>query len=800
MLLRKPPSVSPTESALQRATAQYVARSQKPLPQLGLSGTVRDPERNPIAGARVCAGCANCEPTGAAPSPCTVSDEQGAYGFERLDKGGYYLSASADGFVPGSPAGGEPVFIDAAPRAGLDIVLRPGGETLAGVVLDATGGPISHAHVRAIRMEAPRIALEMESDDLGRFRFSFVPGHVLLTAEADGYAPARAAYAAPNTDAKLVLTPGGGIEGHVVTADGGQPIPGVQVRVVPDAMRSTMIFRAAISDERGHFALDGLEPGRYAVIARGDRFTGELPEPIELGLAAKRTGIRIELQAATEVSGTVVSGSGKDVCRQGGFVALGGPDPTRPLPFDALDQNRKAIAAVRDQPPGPEQVALIQADGSVHFPGVPSGYYFVAVHCFGHDLRSGPRMLTVSGEPEISGLRWEVERGVKLAVRVLDGSGAAVAGARFMLKYPDPGEDRPTPIYQMETDSTGRNEVPGLPFGRYELQAPGGTEQAEPVTVELRHGQERVEATLKLRGSGTIEAEVKANDGSAVEDARLSVLRASDPTAAPAPNDRAADALIVDVIPLGRGRFRLGPLSAGRYLVRADDGVNPPVESGSELEVAGGQTARTTLVLDRGGSISGRVLDDNNDPLPNVWVSVAYVPEVKPGGRPSLLPFSSPKRVLTDEEGSYRLEGLSVSGTRYTLRAEEPYGSAAVKRDVRAGDTVELTLFAPRAITGLAVDARGQPLQRFSVRAESREAGVQRVATFDDRTGRFSITNVIPGRVQLTLSTETASTDTEIDLAPGRDVSDVRLVLTPTDPSEAQASGEHATEFFGVGR
>jgi hypothetical protein len=46
-------------------------------------------------------------------------------------------------------------------------------------------------------------------------------------------------------------------------------------------------------------------------------------------------------------------------------MQLGEPDPLHPLPEDTLDQNRKPIAAIGSEPPGPSQVAQIQADGSL---------------------------------------------------------------------------------------------------------------------------------------------------------------------------------------------------------------------------------------------------------------------------------------------------------------------------------------------------------------------------------------------------------------------------------------------------
>lgn len=110
-----------------------------------------------------------------------------------LPAGGYFIAASAPGHAPASAQGGEPIYLAAsADRTGVNIALARGGARVRGSVVDATGGPIARARVRALRLTPPRLSLDLESDAQGRFEVWVEPGYIELSAEAEGYARARA--------------------------------------------------------------------------------------------------------------------------------------------------------------------------------------------------------------------------------------------------------------------------------------------------------------------------------------------------------------------------------------------------------------------------------------------------------------------------------------------------------------------------------------------------------------------------------------------------------------------------------
>jgi hypothetical protein len=739
-----------------------------------------------VAGALVCAACAGCEGTSAAAAPCTTSKDDGAYAFDELLPGAYVVHATAAGFVPGSAAGGDPIALVAGEaRSGVDVALEEGGARLAGHVIDATGGPVPHARVRAVRLIDPRVSLDVETDDAGRFELSLRPGFILVVAEAEGYAPARVDAVAPRGDLTLMLTPAAEIAGTVVSASDERPVAGIEVRAVPLRNRSTAVFRSALSDAQGKFAIRGLVPDAYQLVAKGGRYYGESQEIIELGFTQRVVDMRVHVEAAAEVIGRVIEAGGAP-CQQG-FASLGGPDPQAPLPIDEAPGVAELARSV-----GPEQVADIQADGTVHFQGVPPADYFVTIRCRERVLREGPRFIEVR-EGALTGLTWTVSTGASLLVKLVDAQHKSLPATRFMLTRPR-GSDQRRPVTVFTTDGAGQFLLSGARAGIYGVGRYDGQVREPEVTVEVREEASTTEVELVVEGSGTIVVEAKTTAGVPVNDLRVS--------ASAVPLGPVVDAVPVTKVPaevLGDGRFRIGPLLAGHYVISADDGINPGVRSGEgeqdEIVVRDGEVTHAVLVFDRGGSIRGVVLDGSGAPAPDVWVSAEH--SASSPAAPSLVAGLSgaSKRVLTDLEGRFTLDELAAQA-RYTVRALDPHGAAVVARDVAPSDPLELRLLAPGSIAGVLVDRSGQPITQFGVLIKNRDTGSGLQRNVSDVRGYFSVYEIAPGPIDVTFWTASGeSTTRAFELAPGQQLTRLSVVLeeesalaATADPAEPQAT------------
>lgn len=112
------------------------------------------------------------------------------------------------------------------------------------------------------------------------------------------------------------------------------------------------------------------------------------------------------------------------------------------------------------------------------------------------------------------------------------------------------------------------------------------------------------------------------------------------------------------------GRFTFDRLPAGRVMVSASKagyvtvsyGQTRPFESGKPIELAEGQILdRADIAMPRGGVITGRVVDEFGEPVPEATVNVLR--SVWLGGRRRLQ--AAGRSATTNDLGQYRVYGLS---------------------------------------------------------------------------------------------------------------------------------------------
>ena len=111
------------------------------------------------------------------------------------------------------------------------------------------------------------------------------------------------------------------------------------------------------------------------------------------------------------------------------------------------------------------------------------------------------------------------------------------------------------------------------------------------------------------------------------------------------------------------GRYEFRELPAGRFTLNAAKsgyvsvqyGQTRPFEQGRPIELADKQVlAKTDVAMPRGGVISGRIVDEFGDPLPDALVSAMR--QTWSNGRRRLLPTGRTSQ--TNDLGQYRMYGL----------------------------------------------------------------------------------------------------------------------------------------------
>ncbi len=226
------------------------------------------------------------------------------------------------------------------------------------------------------------------------------------------------------------------------------------------------------------------------------------------------------------------------------------------------------------------------------------------------------------------------------------------------------------------------------------------------------------------------------------------------------------------------GEFELDGIPPGEFRVIAQK--SGFVTSGSGAFVLGPGAVRhdVRLVLGRGGSVVGRVIDEAGQPMPGVRVSLAAGTE--------------PLRwTLTDETGGF--EFLAVQG-RGSLVAQ-PLEGASNQRDIdiAAGArlTADIVLETSRAtLTGRVLDTLGDPVAGARVRIEAARFSTTALAA---RDGTFEFAGLpappytlraehVDYAAGLPVAVDTRDRPVQLVLDAGHSVEGLVLDLTSHDP------------------
>ncbi len=389
--------------------------------------------------------------------------------------------------------------------------------------------------------------------------------------------------------------------------------------------------------------------------------------------------------------------------------------------------------------------------------------------------------------------------GAAVTGRVVDRAGApvvgAVVGARAVTPE-GPARDAP-PDASSTTDDRGRYRLGGLPAGEHDVTVtvirepqPGITPRR--VVVNPGTGLDGVDFVLGTVASdsssatcrrllatrmnefpaGTIHGRVLDAAGRpACANVRITRDGQSGPTG--------GRALMTDA----QGQFVFTALEPGSYTIEAHRagtvpllylyGEAPDADTGRTIALHDGDAVGPVgILLSRGGTVTGTILDDFGEPAQGVVVKALRLRFT--GGRMRALATPPFRPIETDDRGQYRLSGLTPGS--YLIVAEDaaaissrdptsvvhsapmyfpgtPDVAAAVplevgvEQDVTGVDFV-LARFPLARVTGSAFDAERRPLNGIVLLAPSHRSGAvlvdARHAPVDD-DGAFAIPNVAPG-------------------------------------------------------
>ena len=284
-------------------------------------------------------------------------------------------------------------------------------------------------------------------------------------------------------DIVVPLVPTATIAGRILRADG-TPAPTAQVIAMPAGIRDNPIAmaRRAVVAADGTFSVEGVEPGRYTVEARGASQTGPVTGP---GAAP------IDLWASTEVelSGADLSNLAlalQPAARAVGRVVFEPTAGTTPPDFSRVFV--RAVAAGGPSMAG--MAARPAADGTFELTGLAPGSYHIAATlqgtpaatpewivqsatAGGSNVLDEPLDVTGSGTLPPIEIRF-TDRKSEVTGRLLDHAGQPVPEFSVIVFGTNPAHWRQGSRWiaqPMRPASDGRFTITGLPPGEYYLAA-----------------------------------------------------------------------------------------------------------------------------------------------------------------------------------------------------------------------------------------------------------------------------------------------------------------------------------------
>ena len=682
-----------------------------------LTGTVLDLTGGPISQAQVRAMRQLRAPGG----PPVESDAQGRFSLW-VDGGPIWVSARADGYVPGRTWGRAPGTVE--------LKLLPAA-SLAGIVTDAvTGRPVEGARVEIERVPRGEDGSPVGiSDTGGKFRFQQLsPGrYVAHAAAAHGYGRAEGSVQVglgQHVDGIAIRL----FAAHRVTgalrAEAAQPpCPEGQVELVDRPHARSAVLRR---QPDGELAADGVLPGSYAVRVR---CTGYLPrdhyEPVIVA-DADVAGLVWQVDRGAGLRGKVVTRSGQPI-------------------------EGASLQVQRTDGPG-STAGSTRLDGSFALSGLHAGSHRVFVEATeGVSPRDG--FAVEIGEGATLERDFVLDDGGTLAGTIADVDGTPVADAEVFATADGAGTVKLGGNY-VRSDATGAFVFDLLRAGDYRVTAlrswdvplhrPGAAGDARPgEPVTIRAG---LTATVKLvveRQRGAIRGTVVDAAGAPVVDGfvssslELEAASAQGATVGAGRDDSWVAA--PPVLTATDGSFTLSQLSPGTYTVRATrkgggEAVARHVRVGAEVQ----------LQLQATGSVEGSVRRIGGPPPDELEVSLR---DVATG-------FERTER-YDRTGGHFMIRDLPAGHFEAVFAADTAHKAVAV--DLQPGEAktgLEITLDALVTVTGRLVEhGTHQPVPGLYVVVQpaGRSAGPLAVdpatAQVSDGAGRFAVASVPAGSI-----------------------------------------------------
>jgi protocatechuate 3,4-dioxygenase beta subunit len=546
--------------------------------------------------------------------------------------------------------------------------------------------------------------------------------------------------------APIVARPGapaGAIAGHALDRSG-QPVSDVAIAVyLGDALLAgafpgarQLVEVQTISADDGSFVVEPVPVGSpYILVGEHDEFARSETGNVRVEDGKTTSGVVLRMDEGSVVRGTVSAAGGSPIA--GARVEF----------YDTLQ-----TAFQKPEDARPWKVVFTDAAGRYAFTHVSSSSFRVRASADLYETQTRTSSHALDFTPKDEVLDFELRPGQALPGRVVDVNGVGLQGARVEANSQMQNNRDVQSSAIAYSDEGGWFVLEGLGGDRYTLMATAeGYSDKKMPNVTVTAGQ--IQVMMERRGS--VEGWVSSTEGQPITSYSLHLMRSRPNVEPHYLNDGRS-------FQDDEGWFLFDNVDPGEYVLEVRAGGFADTRSDPfTIERQEQPSAQLRLVMSRGGTLKGIVIDADGQPVKGARVSLNpnnFIDSSISRIFKQLAPSDErERRAVTDGEGRF-VFGTVPPGT-YQVRAEHPESAPRVINDVvvlddRQGGNRPIEVALPRGavIAGQAVDDMG-PLAFCKVQINRQDSGFMDAGT-TDKDGYFRFRNLAQGEYQVTINPE----------------------------------------------
>lgn len=751
----------------------------------GLTVRVLGADGKPVPGARV-----RTEPTAfSSSSPWQVAprsaltDAEGRAVLPRAASAAATVRAGASGFGTAERKEVRAKTLDLRLPTGPTVPLR---------VLGADGKPA--AGVLVLRQEGGSLGMTGEDGLLDLVAPGGAPLDLLLLA-ADGrrletrvrpFQPGE-----PQTPRELRLPAAGEAAARVTSAADGRPLAGALVWRTddPGSFRRT--------DARGETRLPAPSERDVAVQSAAAGFLTGLLQVQKTEEKAPRP-LAFSLQPDLVVTGVVVDEAGDPVA--GAEITSSVPNLPQGMPMlSRMQMYRSRGALVRSGPDGRFRWAGLVADLGFELRVAKAGF-------------APTRVQATSPSPErpTAPLRIVLRRGRSAFGRVLGPDQRPIAGAQVTLKTALSNE--PTARFRLvlepdsldsfsaATGTDGRFDLRNLPTGRYDLTVRGrGWAPLTVPSLEVPEGNRATDlGTVVLAPGVALEGFVVDAAGKPVEGAEIRVADAGETIPFRLRSDGSDEPAGLSGVD---GFFRIEDLRSGSPVDVSASRTGYAPGDAQGVQVPADPPIR--LILQAVGTVSGRVVDPDGEPIAGAHVRLEIRPRTLRGLEGGRLYSNTPQIDRSDAEGNFRITDVIPGPVGLSAQASGWQAGTVAGLELRGGEEksgIEIVLSPAAILKGRVLSPSGRPLPGAQVQTTFEDQGAGLAVASTDSEGVYVLDTLPPGNRTLEAThPDHGAARRQVELRPGENSLDFSLeggsevTGRVVDDAGAPVAGAHVT-------